>query len=198
MKKMYSHDIVKLADENGGILFSSVVTAHGIPREYIRRATREGYLENVARGVYVTHDALADEAYILQTQYPKAIFSHETAAYYLGYTTRDPLVYTVIIPTGYNATPLKKNGTKVYYSAKIDKSLFVKAVTPFGREIVCFSIEKTICDMCSASFKGDKDIAIEVIKSYVRSKNRNIPALIRHATTERVKKTLKGYLEVLL
>ena len=190
--------VLKIAELNDGILFTNEITARDIPREYIRRAVESGLLENVKRGVYITKNSIPDDAFILQKQYPKAIFSHETAGYYLGYTVRDPLVYSVTVPSTYSTTALLKARTEVYYAKTIDSADLVAAKTMFGREIVCFNIEKTICDLCSPRFSGDKDVALEIVKTYARSKGRNIPKLMRYATTEKVRKTVRNYMEVLL
>jgi hypothetical protein len=51
----------------------------------------------------------------LQARYRGAIFSHETALYLHGLTDRRPLFYSVIVPTGYNATSLKRIQVKVFF-----------------------------------------------------------------------------------
>jgi predicted transcriptional regulator of viral defense system len=191
------HGIERIARENGGILFSKELTALGIAREYLRQAEADGILERVERGVYVTQDAVVDSSFILQKKYNKAVFSHETAAYFLGYTTRDPLVFSVTVPTGYNARPLKRSRIKVYYSGKINDGDIIQATSAYLRNIACFNIEKTICDMCSARFDGDKDVALEAIKTYKNSKERNIPKLMRYANAQKVYDTVSKYMEVL-
>ena len=190
--------VLEFAEACDGILFANEAAAKGISREYVRRAAESGLIESVVRGVYVTRDTIGDDAFILQKRYPKAIFSHETAGYYLGYTTRDPLVYSVTIPSAYNPTALLKTGAKVYYAKEIEDTELVTVKTMFGRDIVCFNIEKTICDLCSARFDGDKDVALEIIKAYVRSKEKNIPKLMRCTMAEKTKETIRTYMEILL
>jgi hypothetical protein len=193
-----SNLIEKLAAENDGILFAKDASGHGISRENLRQAAARGVIENIGHGVYVTKDTLPDDSFILQRKYSKAIFSHETAAYYLGYTTRDPLVYCVTVPSGYNSKLLSQSNVKVYYSKEIQQENIVEVTTMYGRIIRCFNIEKTICDLCSPRFNGDKDVALEIIKTYARSDNKDISKLMSYATTERVKKVVRGYMEVLL
>ena len=190
--------IEKLAAENDGILFALDASAHGISRENLRQATAVGTIENIGHGVYVTKDALPDDSFILQRKYSKAIFSHETAAYFLGYTTRDPLVYCVTVPSGYNSKLLSLTDVKVYYSKEIQQEDITEAKTMFGRTVRCFNIEKTICDLCSPRFNGDKDVALEIIKTYARSGNKDISKLMSYATTEKIRKAVRNYMEVLL
>lgn len=190
--------IEQLAAENDGILFALDASKHGISRENLRQATALGLIENIGHGVYITRDALPDDSFILQRKYIKAIFSHETAAYFLGYTTRDPLLYCVTVPSGYNSKLLSLDNVKIYYSKEIRQEDIVETKTMFGRIIHCFNIEKTVCDLCSPRFNGDKDVALEIIKTYARSGNKDISRLMSYATTEKVKKAVRSYMEVLL
>jgi len=195
---MKSELIQQLAAENDGILFSREAVKRGISRENLRLAVQAGLLENAGRGVYITPDALPDDSFILQSMYNDAIFSHETAGYYLGYTTRDPIIYCVTVQSGHNSKLLKREDVKVYYTKEIKPEDIVEATTIFGRNIRCFNIEKTICDMCSPRFYGDKDVALEILKTYVRSGNKDVSKLMYYATTAKVEKTVRGYMEVLL
>ena len=190
--------IEQLAAENDGILFAVDASMRGISRENLRQATVTGAIENIGHGVYVTKDALPDDSFILQRKYSKAIFSHETAAYFLGYTTRDPLVYCVTVPSGYNSKLLSLTDVKVYYSKEIQPEDIIEVKTMFGRTVRCFNIEKTICDLCSPRFNGDKDVALEIIKTYARSGNKDISKLMSYATTDKIRKTVRNYMEVLL
>lgn len=196
MKK--SDLIERLAGENDGILFAKDASMRGISRENLRQAAMAGIIENIGHGVYVTKDTLPDDSFILQKKYRHAVFSHETAAYYLGYTTRDPLIYCVTVPSGYNSKLLSLDSVKVYYTKEIRQEDIVDVKTMYGRTIRCFNIEKTICDLCSPRFNGDKDVALEIIKTYARSKDKDISKLMSYATTEKVKKSVRGYMEVLL
>ncbi|GHU97860.1 transcriptional regulator [Clostridia bacterium] len=190
--------IERAVTDGGGILFTDEAAKRGISREALRLATKCGSLERVGHGVYIAAGTLPDECFILQRKYNKAVFSHETAAYFLGYTTRDPLRYTMTVPSRYNSTSLIRAGVKLYYTEKIDNADFEEATTPFGHKIVCFNIEKTICDLCSPRFDGDKDVAVEVIKEYARSGKKDIARLMSYATTNKVEQAVRGYMEVLL
>ena len=190
--------IKQVASENDGILFAQDAPMRGISRENLRQATLAGIIENIEYGVYVTKDTLPDDSFILQKKYSNAIFSHETAAYFLGYTTRDPLIYCVTVPSWHNSKLLSKSHIKIYYSNAIRQEDIVEATTMFGRIIRCFNIEKTICDLFSPRFSGDKDVALEIIKTYARSGNKDISKLMSYATTEKVRKAVRNYMEVLL
>jgi predicted nucleotidyltransferase component of viral defense system len=183
--------IERALTDGGGILFASEAAKRGISREALRLAAKSGVLERVGYGVYIASGTLPDECFILQQKYNKAVFSHETAAYFLGYTTRDPLRFTVTVPSRYNSTSLIRTGVKPYYTEKIDSTDFEDVTTPFGHKIVCFNIEKTICDLCSPRFAGDKDITVEVIEEYARSSKKDIAKLMSYATTNKIEQAIR-------
>ena len=73
--------IEKLSLENQGVLKTSDVLAAGVTKDAFYRYIKERGLEKAAHGVYVSPDVFPDEMYLLQAQFPKAIFSHEAALY---------------------------------------------------------------------------------------------------------------------
>ena len=86
----YAEKVHKLLNENGGILTASLMRENNIPTVYLTRLTREGKLKRVARGVYISREGIYDELFMLQTRFPKIIFSYETALYLLNLTDKIP------------------------------------------------------------------------------------------------------------
>lgn len=70
--------------------------------------------------------------------------------------------------------------------------------TMFGREIKCYDMERTICDIIRSRNKMDIAIVTDAIKRYSRRKDKNLPRLMRYAESFKVTKLLRSYLEVLL
>ena len=103
-----------LLHDNNGFLKTSDVVAAGISREYLGEYVRKNGLERVAHGLYRSGDAWDDGMYVLQFRYPASVFSHETALYLLGLAEREPIVFSVTLKAGANATGLRKDGVKVY------------------------------------------------------------------------------------
>jgi len=71
----------KLLQNNNGYLKTSEAVRVGISRTYITVYARRYGLERVAHGLYISPEAWEDGLYVIQTRYPKAVFSHETALY---------------------------------------------------------------------------------------------------------------------
>jgi hypothetical protein len=188
-----------LLQENNGFLKTSDATHAGVSRAYLRTYVQDRNLERAAHGLYVPKDAWEDGMYIIQTRYPLAVFSHETALYLLNLAERESLRYSLTLKAGANATGLTRQGVKVY---KVKAELFnegiTEAVTPAGNTVRTYNPERTICDLVRSRRSIEIQDLQGAIKGYVRSKDRNIPLLMRYAKAFSVERIIRQYLEVLL
>jgi predicted transcriptional regulator of viral defense system len=163
------------------------------------RAVKAGNLERVAHGVYEAPDEPADPMYAFQVTKPRVVFSHDTALFLHGLTDRDPLAYSVTVPTGYNTKTLKELGCIVF---SIKRELFEVGLcdvkTSAGHALKAYNPERTLCDCLRSRSRMDAEIVTESIKRYARRKDRNIDLLTEYAGLFGVRKILRPYLEVLL
>ena len=195
----YMEKLKKIIEESDGLIFTKDIVAEGIPKSYLSQLVKNGDLERVAQGVYLTIDALADEMYCLQHRKKAIVFSHDTALFLHDLSDRDPLTYSITVPIGYNTKYIKREGITVF---SIKKELYeiglTTLTTPFSRKVVVYDMERTICDMIRSRSKMDIAILTDALKRYVKRKDKNIPRLMEYAETFRVTKLLRNYMEVLL
>jgi hypothetical protein len=188
-----------LLHDNNGYLKTCDAVGAGVSRTYLSAYVQGRGLERVAHGLYASADAWDDGMFIIQTRYPTAIFSHETALYLLGLAEREPIRYSLTLKAGANTTGLTKQGIKVY---KVKPELFdeglTEAETPVGHTVRAYNPERTICDIIRSRRNIDNQDLQAAIKGYVRSKDKNIPLLLRYAKSFSVEKIVRQYLEVLL
>lgn len=196
---MYAETLQSLCEQSGGILLTKDIVSAGVPSSYLTAFLREGKLERAGHGVYITPDAMEDKMFTLQARKNRLIYSHDTALYLHDLTDRDPLTYSVTVPTGYNTKRLTEEGLSVF---SIKPNLYGLGITtvqsPFGRPIQAYDAERALCDMLRSRRQMDGALFPEALKRYVRRKNKNIPLLLRYAESLRVDKLLRQYLEVLL
>lgn len=195
----FKEKLKKLFKDSSGILSTEEVEAAGIPRQYLWILKNEKEIQMISRGIYASNEVFEDEMYLISLRTNKAVFSHETALYIHSLTDRDPLFYTVTLPSGYNPSRLKNSSIEVH---TVKKEFFeigkTTAKTIYGRGITVYDKERTICDILRARNKMDKYVLNEAIKRYVNSKEKDIHKLTRFAKIFRVEKVLDSYLEVLL
>ena len=188
-----------LLREKEGMLLTKDIIEAGISKQLLSKYVKKGYIERVAQGVYLSKDAFEDEMYVLQARSKKAIFSHETALYLHDLTDRDPLQYTVTLPSGYNASNFKNDGIYVYFIKNDLLNLGVEyGKTPFGRNIRVYNKERTICDIVRKRNVIDSAIINEGIRRYLSEKEKDIPKLLQYAEKFRVEKIISQYVEVLI
>ena len=185
--------------EKEGMLLTKDIIEAGISKQLLSKYVKKGYIERVAQGVYLSKDAFEDAMYVLQARSKKAIFSHETALYLHDLTDRDPLQYTVTLPSGYNASNFKNDGIYVYFIKNDLLNLGVEyGKTPFGRNIRVYNKERTICDIVRNRNVIDSAIINEGIRRYLSEKEKDIPKLLQYAEKFRVEKIIRQYVEVLI
>ena len=188
-----------LIDKHDGVLVTGDAVEAGISKTYLMEYVKKMNMERVSHGVYLSEDAWADYMYLLQLRYPQTIFSHETALYLLGLAEREPLQFTLTAKAGYHAKSMEEQNIKVY---RIKPELFdmgvIEVVSPAGHKVKTYNTERTICDLLRNRSNVEIQDLQSAMKEYVRSKEKNIPQLMRYAKELRVEKLMRQYLEVLL
>jgi len=195
----YKEKLNDLITENEGLILTKQLSEAGIPRVYLSNLVDDGLLVRLERGVYIARYGYDDELYRYQVKYEKAIYSHETALFLHDLTDRDPIKYSVTVPESYNASHLRALNFKVY---SIKKALYnlglSESKTAFGREVKCYNVERTICDIVRHRNQIDIAVISDAIKRYAVRKDRNVPQLMRYAEKMRVVKIVSSYMEVVL
>lgn len=191
--------IENLAHSNGGLVTTSQVVSAGIPRARLTDMVREGTLERVQRGVYLLADAWEDEFLVAQLRFPRGTLSDGTALYLHGLTDRTPLFLTMTFPRSYRATKAREAGIEVRTCANDLLDLGVVSVkTPYGNEVRCYDVERTLCDIVRGQAVPDVQVVSPAMKEYARSGQRNIHKLLTYARRLGVEKKVRTYMEVLL
>lgn len=195
----HREQLLDLFQQQNGLVLTRDLEKAGIPRHYLTLLLRQGLIERANHGVYVTPEAFEDELYALQARNRHIIFSHETALYLHDLTDRDPISWTVTVPSGYNGQYLSEKGIQVYSIKKELHLLGVaEAETPFGRPIRIYNPERTLCDMVRNRSTMDSALTHDAMKRYLSSKDKNIPLLLRYAEQLRIASLIRQHVEILL
>ena len=143
-------------------------------------------MEKVAHGIYILDNVWPDELFVLQQRNKNIIYSGETALYLHGLIDREYSHICFTVPTGYNATHIKKKNKEVRYA---------------NPEI----LDMGICEIPSSSgnlIKDRKKYEIQLyqtaIKDYMSSKEKNLSRLIEYAVKLGVRDEVMMYVEVMV
>jgi predicted CopG family antitoxin len=65
-----------------------------------------------------------------------------------------------------------------------------------GYAVEIYDLEKSVCDAVKHRTKIGTDVTSEILKNYLKRKDRNLSKLMKYAKEMRLEKTLKTYLEI--
>jgi len=196
---MMPAELDDILSRNDGAVTTAEANAAGVSNERLRLLANAGELERAAHGVYVLPGEFLDRMRVLQIRRRRAVYSHETALFLNGLTDRDPVRYSVTVPTGYNTSGLKRDGLNVFTVRKELLDLGrARATTVFGNEVETYDIERTVCDCVRSRNSMDAALLGEAMRRYVKRGDKNLNSLMEMAEAFRVARTLRGYLDVLL
>ena len=184
---MSTSDILEsLIEKDNGYLITSKAVESGVSKPSVSKYVREHDMEKVAHGIYILDNVWPDELFVLQQRNKNIIYSGETALYLHGLIDREYSHICFTVPTGYNATHIKKKNKEVRYA---------------NPEI----LDMGICEIPSSSsnlIKDRKKYEIQlyqtVIKEYMSSKEKNLSRLIEYAVKLGVRDEVMMYVEVMV
>lgn len=184
---------------NSGFIRTAEAVENDISRSYFLEFVKANKLIKITNGLYMSEDAWQDNLFVIQTRYPDAIFSHETATYLLNLTDREPFDISLTLPTGKGSFRLNQENINVY---KIKGDLFevglIETTTSSGNRVRTYDMERTFCDVVRSRNNIEVQQFQSYINNYMQSKDKNIPKLMRYAKKFSVDKIIKQYMEVLL
>ena len=187
----------KLTENTNGYFALKTAAEFGITRWQLQELLRNGEIQKVSYGLYALKNVIPDELFITQLLSPRAIFSHESALFFNGYSDQVPFRYTISVPHGY----ISKNLSEQYdvrHVAKESAEEGIKIIkSELGNDLRVYSIERTLCELLHKPSDLDKERFIPAIQKYLRSKNKDILILMHFAKMFRVEKRLLPYLEAI-
>jgi predicted transcriptional regulator of viral defense system len=197
---MMSRDkLLQLIENSEDYITTKDAEAYGIHREYLSLFVKEENLIRVSPGVYQKPGSWDDFLFEFQKKKKRVIYSHDTALYLHGLSDRDPIIYSVTVPTGYNTSQINSQRI-ISYTIKKDLFDLGKMIlkTNFGNEVFVYDKERTLCDVVRSRSKLDKQIVNDALKMYVNDKSRNLNKLMQYAEALGIQSVIRNYLEILL
>lgn len=192
--------LLRMMKEQDGIITTKQASQNGIRKNIFSELIREQSIIKIAHGLYGFPNEEIDKYLYFAHRIPSGIFSHDTALYLHGLTTRTPLIFHMTIMTGSNVSRIKERGKTIEFRYA-DKETFELGQTtvqsPFGRSIRTYDPERSILDAINHSSSIDSQVFSESLKNYFSS-NINLLKLATYAKKMDLTTKLKLYTEVLL
>ena len=164
----------------------------------LQKYVERGLLERRGRGVYVRPGAVEDGLFFLSRRQPRLVFSHLTALYLHGLADRTPLHYDATIASDSTVSAALRETVRLFYAPPDVIDLGRSSVrTPFGNEVPCYDVERTVCDILKSRSRLDDESVLAGLRNYVSSKkdlNRLADYAMRLGVAEKVRSSLEVFL----
>jgi predicted transcriptional regulator of viral defense system len=191
--------ILNFIKENKGIISNAEFVKLGIDKKYLSLMVQKGLIERASRGVYILPDVIEDEFYSINIRCRKGVFSHDTALFLHDLSDRTPLSFSMTLPKGYNPSSLIDLSLEFFYvNPGLHNLGKIMVLSPHGKEIYTYDIERTICDIVRSKSRMDMQIFTDALKRYPKRKDKNLSNLIRYAKEFKIEQKIREYMEVLI
>jgi predicted transcriptional regulator of viral defense system len=168
----------------------------------LRKLETGGKIVKVARGLYRWDShPIANEMTEVSHLVPKGVFCLFSALAFYELTTYVPHQHHLAIERSQKATLPTYPPIKLYFWSRKAQETGIITQPVDGETINTIRIydrEKTLCDTIKYRHKVGKDLTNEVLRNYLKRKDRNLDKLLSYAKVLRVHKILQEYLSVLL
>lgn len=191
-------NVKKFVKNHNGMITTKEFKDNNIGFFFINKLIDDNIIERVDNGIYNKTEDFQDEYFILQQKYSNTIFSYNIALYFLGKTEVTPNRIDITVPNGYNAHRISQEIVVHYVPKEYLQLGAVKKTTPFGNQITCYNLERTICDLVKNDNSGlDTEQINKIIRNAFLGKQINLNILMDYAIKLKCDKKIKKLTEVL-
>jgi len=201
MKNERREKIIKVFQDNQTVVRTKILREHSISSRDIEELLVSGDVIKVKTGYYTLIkdlEKLSDYEWVLRI-IPNGVISVFSAASIYELTTVNPMEISVTIPSNMIKPTLPDYPpVEFFYTSQKNLTLGAIDYQTDGMLIPMYNRERTVCDFFKYSARVGNDTALEVLKTYMAGKEKDLPLLFDYAVKLRVKKYIKPYVEALL
>ena len=181
--------------ESGGTIRSCELHE---PRAYygIRKEIESGKVIRIKNGVYILPEEMSSTMIDIERIVPGGILCMYSAWDYYGLTTQIPDGFYVAIEKHRKVVVPQVAGIVLCYWESKYCTMGVMETEIEGHKLKIFSIEKSVCDAVKFRNKIGTEVTVEIIRNYLKRKDRNVALLMDYAKKMRVFSTIRQYLEM--
>lgn len=191
--------ILGIFRRNNGYAKTGEILKAGFHNHYLDLLLEKGAIIKLKRGLYRLTSVSADsELEEVCRIIPKGVVCLFSAWDYYGLSDFVPPEYHIAIEKSQKVALPDYPPIKLYYWSEAYWQLGITYVKIGNTEVPIYEKEKSVCDAIRFRNKIGKDVEKEVLKNFLKERDRNIEKLLRFARLLRVENTIKRYLNMLL
>lgn len=164
----------------------------------ILRASERGELIRIRQGVYASPDSVLNTMTDIEKIIPGGVVCLYNAWMYYQLSTMVPPAFCIAVEAKRKVVLPDIIPVNLYYWKKEYFEFGITEQEISGYTVKITDIERSVCDAIKYRNKIGVDVCIEVLRSYLKRKDRNLSRLTEYAIKLRVKKTLDNYLAISL
>lgn len=193
------NQILEVFRRNKGYARTKDILNAGLHHHYLEALVKEGAVIKIKRGLYRLESVnFDDELEEVSRIIPDGVVCLFSAWNYYELTDFIPPEYHIAIEKSRKVVLPDYPPIRVYFWSEKYWSIGITQVTIGNTVVDIYEKEKSVCDAIKFRNKIGKDVEKEVLKNYLKEKNRNIDKLLRYAKLLRVEEQMKTYLTILL
>lgn len=194
---MNKKNIIDIVQKQGGFIAAGEVNSRG-EYEQLRRASEDGTLMRIRKGVYAEMSALANNMIDVERIVPRGVLCLYSAFALYGLSTQIPSATCIAIDASRKVRLPEYPPIDLFFWKKENLEFGIVQKEVSGYVVRITDMERTVCDAVKYRNKIGLDVCGEVIDNYLRTESRNITLLHEYAQRLRVKNILAIYLETRL
>ena len=192
---------IEIFNTHNGILKTKQALALGIAPRTLYAMRDAGLIRQVSRGVYQLADQELPgnpDLVSVALRVPKAVICLISALHFYSLTTQIPHKVYIALPQAAEKPRLDSPPLDIVWLSSKSYNAGITEQQVDGVQIKIYSKEKTIADCFKFRNKIGIDVALEALKDYITTSNRQIDQLLSYARVDRVENLISRYLEALL
>lgn len=191
--------ILQLIQRNNGYITTKEIVDNGLNKMALKRLCDNGLLKRVSAGYYSLHNMINDDYYKIISKSKNAVFSYNTSLFLHELSDRTPLYFDVTVPRGYGGPLQNIDVVSLHYVDNNILNLGMEIIkSPFGMDIKCYDVERTICDIIKDKNNMDKEIYTKALKWYAEKKDKDMLKLAKYSKKLNIEKEVAEIMQLIL
>lgn len=188
--------LTTLFEQNNGYLTRSQLPDKST-YNHLLFLVREGVVERVKQGVYHYLTSSFDDTMIdVGKIVPGGVLCLYSAWSYYDLSVQIPHSFNIAIEKNRKITLPDFPPISLYYWKQEYQELGVVEQEIDGYKVKIYNIEKSVCDAVKYRNKIGRETTAEILKNYLKRKDRNLSLLMEYAKKMRIEKILRTYMEI--
>ena len=181
-------EILKLIEEQGGIVKKEQFTELGIDYRRILDFVQSGDLVRIKNGYYTDRIDRFTEEELVARLFSDARLGMESALYAYGYISQKPYAWHLAVDKNTSKSRFKMDYPKIipYYTEPDALELGSTEITMSGQQFLIYDRDCVICDCLKYETKLEREVFKGALQSYIRDSQKDISALMAYARARKV------------